>query len=97
MRIPGQVDPERLDAPGFLALALEPSVVRRALFYAVIVGSILIAINHGDAILAGEVGRDRLFKMGLTTLVPYTVSTLSSASATRRASSGPEDHPSPGR
>lgn len=54
----------------------------RALKYAVVVGAILIAINHGDAILAGErLGADRLLKMILTALVPYMVSTLSSVGA----------------
>jgi hypothetical protein len=59
-------------------LALWPSVVKRALKYALIVGFILIAINHGDAILSGQVTRGRLLKMLLTVMVPYVVSTLSS-------------------
>ena len=67
----------------FLALALSPRVVRRALFYALVVGAVLIAINHGDALLAGQVGAGRLWKMGLTVLVPYAVSTLSSVGALR--------------
>lgn len=62
-------------------LALSRAVVRRACTYAVIVGAVLIAINHGDAILAGEVGAGSYLKMGLTVLVPYTVSTLSSVQA----------------
>lgn len=66
-----------------LALALKPSVVKRALKYAVVVGSILIAINHSDAILRGELPPARLFRMGLTVLVPYVVSTLSSVGAMR--------------
>ena len=61
-----------------LRLALQPSIVKRALKYAVVVGIILITINHGDAILHGEVTRGRLFQMALTVLVPYVVSTLSS-------------------
>jgi hypothetical protein len=64
-----------------LALALKPSVVKRALKYAVIVGAVLVAINHGDAILRGDLPPDRLFRMGLTVLVPYVVSTLSSVGA----------------
>lgn len=56
-------------------------VVRRALKYALVVGAILIAINHGDALARGELGATRLFKMGLTVLVPYAVSTLSSVGA----------------
>jgi hypothetical protein len=59
-------------------------VVRRALGYAVVVGIVLITINHGDAILAGELTGTRLAKMGLTAMVPYAVSTLSSVSALRQ-------------
>jgi len=65
--------------------ALAPSVVRRALGYAVGVGALLIAINHGDALVRGEWTRERLLKMGLTALVPYCVSTLSSVGARRTA------------
>ena len=69
----------------WLRLALTPSVIRRGLAYAVIVGTILIMINHGDAILRGEVSAGRAWRMGLTVLVPYAVSTLSSVGAMRRA------------
>jgi hypothetical protein len=69
-------------------LALRPSVVRRALLYAVVVGAILIAINHGDAILAGTLDRGRWLKMGMTVIVPYCVSTLSSVGALRSAAKG---------
>lgn len=64
-----------------LQLALEPRIVRRALGFAFVVGSVLIAINHGDALLAGDVDCRRWLKMGLTVLVPYCVSTLSSVAA----------------
>jgi len=57
--------------------------MRRALLTALIVGSVLIAINHGAAILNGEVTRSRLIQMALTFLVPFTVSIVSSV-ATRR-------------
>jgi len=70
----------------WLRLALQPSVVKRALKYAVIVGIVLITINHSDALLNGEVTRARLFKMALTVLVPYVVSTLSSVGALRERS-----------
>lgn len=62
-------------------LAGSGPVVRRALKFAVVVGAILITINHGDAILAGEVDGTRLAKMALTVLVPYAVSTASSVAA----------------
>ncbi len=73
---------ERSGTRLWLAVACEPAIVRRALKFAVVVGAILISINHGDAILAGDVDRRRLLKMALTVLVPYTVSTLSSVGAT---------------
>lgn len=69
----------------FLKLAFSPGVVKRALGYALVVGAILISINHGDAILRGEVDAVRWLKMGLTVMVPYCVSTLSSVGALRAA------------
>ena len=66
-----------------LRLALQGSVVKRALKYAVVVGLVLITINHSDAIIQGQVTRGRFFKMVLTVLVPYIVSTLSSVGAMR--------------
>jgi hypothetical protein len=47
------------------------------------VGPILIAINHGDAIVRGDVSLPRFGRMLLTILVPYTVSTVSSVAAIR--------------
>jgi len=67
--------------PRYWELATQRRVVRRALGFAVVVGSVLIAINHGDAIAAGDVDARRWLKMGLTVLVPYCVSTLSSVGA----------------
>jgi hypothetical protein len=64
-----------------IRLAFQPSVVKRALKYALVVGFILIAINHSDAILSGHVTGGVLLKMLLTMMVPYVVSTLSSVGA----------------
>lgn len=69
------------DAGRWLAVATERAIVVRACKFAVVVGAILIGINHGDALLAGEADAVRWFKMGLTVLVPYAVSTLSSVGA----------------
>ena len=74
--------------PGWPALALAGPVVRRALIFAVVVGSVLVAINHGDALLRGEVSGGRWLRIGLTVLVPYVVSTLSSVLALRDAAGG---------
>jgi hypothetical protein len=76
----------------WLAVACERGIVLRACKYAVVVGAVLITINHGDALLAGDVDARRLLKLGLTVLVPYVVSTLSSVGATlelRRAGPAP--------
>lgn len=67
----------------WLRLAAHPATVRRALFTAALVGVVLITINHGDAILRGDVDRARIAKMLLTLVVPFVVSTVSSV-ATRR-------------
>ncbi len=67
----------------WMALALQPAVVRRACAYAVVVGSILIAINHGHAILAGDFETGRGIRMAMTAVVPYLVSTFSSVGAMR--------------
>ena len=67
----------------WLRLATRPSVMRRALRYAIVVGAVLIAINHGDAILRGDMSIGRLLRMALTVTVPYAVSTASSVAALR--------------
>ncbi len=72
----------------WLGVATRPDVMRRALGYAVVVGAILISINHGDALLRGELGPGRLLKMLLTAMVPYCVSTSSSVGAIRRLEQG---------
>ncbi len=68
-----------------LQVAFSRAVVVRALGFAVVVGAILVAINHGAALLAGEVQGGRWFQIGLTVLVPYLVSTVSSVLALRDA------------
>lgn len=64
-----------------LKIARQAAVVRTATRFALIVGPILIMINHGDTILAGEMTSTDWLKSALTMFVPYTVSTLSSISA----------------
>ncbi|GMQ82634.1 MAG: hypothetical protein BMS9Abin05_2090 [Rhodothermia bacterium] len=62
-------------------IAISRDCTRRALGYAIVVGVILIVINHIDAIVRGDIDAVRVLKMGLTVLVPYMVSTLSSVQA----------------
>ena len=65
----------------WLRLATRRSVVVRALYCAVIVGTILILINHGPALICLDVSGQCVFQMLLTYCVPYAVSTYSSVQA----------------
>jgi hypothetical protein len=53
------------------------------LLTALVVGTILVAINYGDAILRGELRQGQVWRLLLTFAVPYCVSTYSSVSAIR--------------
>jgi len=65
----------------WLDIACRRSIVVRGLKYGAVVGSILIIINHGNAIVEGTVDTTRIVQMILTLLVPYCVSTASSVGA----------------
>lgn len=65
----------------FLSLCFTSQIIKRASVTALVVGAILIIINHGDALLHGQIDTIRLFKIILTVFVPYIVSTTSSVSA----------------
>jgi len=69
----------------WLQLATQRSVVLRSLRYALVVGSILTVINHGDALLRGEITMERMLRIVLTVMVPYVVSTLASVDAVRES------------
>jgi hypothetical protein len=75
----------------WLQIASRRQIVMRALKYSIVVGAILIAINHGNAIMEGSVGATRLVQMLLTMLVPYCVSTASSVGAVLDGRIGPVD------
>ncbi len=79
----------------WLRTAADRKVVLRGVAYSVVVGAILVAINHGDAILGGRVDASRWVRIALTVLVPYCVSTASSVGAIleqRSNESAPDDH-----
>jgi len=61
--------------------ALRADIVRRSLKVGAVVGTILVAINQGDALLASTVTGEILMKILLTYCVPYCVSTYASVSA----------------
>ena len=70
------------EVPGFWTLARRRDVVLRGLKVAAVVGLILVAINHGAALLDGEFDASRGARILLTMAVPYCVSTWSSVAAT---------------
>lgn len=71
---------------GFFAIATNRLVVRRATRIALIVGTILALINHGDRMFWGSFDFASAFKILLTYFVPYSVSTYSSVLAIRENS-----------
>ena len=76
-----QSSPYPTSFAAWCTLVCKGSVVRRGLKFAVVVGAILIAINHGDIILRRELRLSNYIKMGLTVVVPYMVSVFSSVGA----------------
>ena len=60
-------------APQFTQLAFGDGTPKKAFFTALVVGTILTAINHGDVIVHGD--WPPLIKVMLTYCVPYCVTT----------------------
>ena len=56
-------------------------VVMRGLKVGGIVGTVLVAINQGDLLLAGVLPADAIWKIPLTYCVPYCVSAFANVSA----------------
>ena len=59
--------------PDFFQLAFGDGTPKKALMTALVVGTILTSINHGDVILKGE--SINFFKILLTYCVPFCVTT----------------------
>lgn len=64
-------------SPGLWRCLFARSVVVRGLKVAAVIGTLLVAINQGDRIWAGD--WPPLWKLLLTFFVPYVVSTYSAA------------------
>lgn len=65
----------------WLKVALRRDVVERSLRVAVIVGTVLVVINYTDRFMQHALCGFDFFKMGLTYLVPYGVSTYAAVNA----------------
>ena len=59
-----------------LALLCTRQVLGRALLAAVLVGSLLVSVHHGDAIVTGQITGRVVLKALLTPLIPFCVTLL---------------------
>ncbi len=67
-----------------LACALiHPPLIRRSAAVALVVGSVLTAINQGDTLLAGAWSAALAWKLPLTYAVPFIVATWGALAASR--------------
>ncbi|WP_446390432.1 nitrate/nitrite transporter NrtS [Coleofasciculus sp. B1-GNL1-01] len=57
----------------FCLCLFDKDLMPTALKVSVVVGSILFAINHGSALVKGQMNRERWISGSLTYLVPYAV------------------------
>ncbi|MEL6495086.1 MAG: nitrate/nitrite transporter NrtS [Cyanobacteria bacterium J06623_7] len=65
-------------------IVIDPRFAPTAVRVALVVGSILFTINHGTALLQGEMSRTRWLSGLITYLVPYSVSIHGQYTSRRR-------------
>lgn len=58
---------------GYFTALVTPQLGNKAVKVALVVGTVLLIINHGRAIRTGTMSRDRWISAGLTYMVPYAV------------------------
>ncbi|MEZ9464361.1 nitrate/nitrite transporter NrtS [Vibrio splendidus] len=66
----------------FIKTAGEPTILKRSLKVSIIVGTILMLINHGEKLLSSNIDATLIIKILMTYCVPFCVSTQASVSAT---------------
>ena len=72
-------------------IAMRRDIVTRGLKVGAVVGMVLTAINQGDLILAGQLSAAALWKIPLTFLVPFCVSTYAGVEAIQRQQESQSD------
>lgn len=68
----------------YFASLFDPEFRPMAFRVALVVGSILFTINHGAALLGGQMSRDRWLAAALTYVVPYLVNVHGQYTSRRR-------------
>lgn len=58
-------------------------LIRRSFLVAIVVGTLLVAINQGNRLIDGAAGSDLYWKVPLTFIVPYVVATVGALLNTR--------------
>ena len=76
-----------------LKLLLSPDIVARSLRISLVVGTILVLINHLDLLVAGKLSSALAGKILLTYMVPYAVSSYSSYCALKDAGDDDDQKP----
>lgn len=59
-----------------LAVVFSPQIVRKALFAAMLVGTILVLLNQGDLIFSGRITGRVILKSLFTPIIPFCVTLL---------------------
>lgn len=72
------IDNTRDGAEHWFKIAMRPDIRNRSAKVAMIVGTILGIINHGDTLFSGSIDGVLLAKLAITYLVPFSVSTWAS-------------------
>ena len=67
----------------WIHIALRPDVLARSARIALVVGTLLAIINHGDRILSLTLDAPGLARIALTYIVPFGVATWSAVQALR--------------
>jgi hypothetical protein len=86
MRTPSTVEltNERENQRPLIAYCLERATLFFSLRMALVVGTLLAVINHGQAIVTGHFSSDRLFPLLLTYCVPFSVAMYSQIQGKRQ-------------
>lgn len=74
----------RVDLHELIAYCTEYDTLQLALKTALVVGTLLGVINHGQALLTGHMTSDHLISMLVTYLVPFSVSMYSQIQGKRQ-------------
>lgn len=71
------------ESNSLISIAVRPDIAWRSMKVALVVGTILALINHGDRLLAANLDSIAWIKILFTYLVPYSVATWAAVQTVR--------------